>query len=130
MTPYAHAACGLALAWLTRPPHHPPQWAGWLIGSVLPDLDFVLLVPLLGRQMGHRTITHAPAFQVGMAWLLRRYGFWAVLGGQLVHSLADSCGHGNPRGVAWFVPFHWNRVDVISPLMSLVRGHNPRISHR
>jgi membrane-bound metal-dependent hydrolase YbcI (DUF457 family) len=110
MTPWGHAAVGLGLAgaaaawgWRARLP-------GLLLGSVLPDIDFVLLVPLLGRQRGHRTITHAPVFQLWLAWRLRRMGFWSLLVGQLAHSVADSLGPGNPAGVAWLWPLVWRRV--------------------
>jgi membrane-bound metal-dependent hydrolase YbcI (DUF457 family) len=83
---------------------------GIVLGSVLPDLDFVLLVPLMGRRRGHRTVTHAPAFQLIAAWLLRPFGFWSVFVGQLTHSLADSLGAGHPPGVAWLWPLVWRRI--------------------
>ncbi len=122
MTPWAHAACGATLAWLSAG-KQPPRWTGWLLGSVLPDVDFVLLVPWLGRPAGHRTITHAPLFQLGVAWLLRRYGFGPVFYGQLVHSLTDSMGRGHPRGVAWLWPLRWQRVDLFTPLTHWLRQH-------
>jgi membrane-bound metal-dependent hydrolase YbcI (DUF457 family) len=85
--------------------------AGIIVGSIIPDIDFLLLVPFLGRKRGHRTITHAPVFQVLLALALRhRLGFWSVLVGQLAHSMADSQGPGNPSGVAWLWPLVWRRV--------------------
>jgi membrane-bound metal-dependent hydrolase YbcI (DUF457 family) len=84
--------------------------AGIVVGSIIPDIDFLLLAPFLGRARGHRTITHAPVFQVLLALALRRLGFWSVLVGQLAHSVADSRGPGKPSGVAWLWPLVWRRV--------------------
>jgi membrane-bound metal-dependent hydrolase YbcI (DUF457 family) len=98
---------GAAAAWGWR-----ANVRGLLLGSVLPDIDFVLLVPLLGRARGHRTLTHAPMFQLWLAWRLRRLGFWSLLVGQLVHSVTDSLGPGNPAGVAWLWPLVWRRVSL------------------
>jgi membrane-bound metal-dependent hydrolase YbcI (DUF457 family) len=80
---------------------------GIIVGSVIPDIDFLFLAPFLGRERGHRTITHAPVFQVVLALVLRRLGFWSVLVGQLAHSVADS--QGSPTGVAWLWPLLWRR---------------------
>jgi membrane-bound metal-dependent hydrolase YbcI (DUF457 family) len=105
-----HACVGLAIGKAAALCGGRLNWAGLLLGSVLPDIDFVFLVPWLGRVRGHRTITHAPLFQVGVAWVLRKYGFWAVFIGQFAHSLVDSLGPGMPRGVAWLWPLIWRRI--------------------
>lgn len=110
MSPWGHLLVGGCVAAALRCGGWSPRRAGLLLGSVLPDLDFLLLVPLVGRVRGHRTITHAPLFQLLVAWKLRRLGFWSVLLGQLLHSLADSLGEGNPPGVAWLWPIIWRRV--------------------
>lgn len=78
---------------------------GVMVGSLLPDLDFFLLVPFVGRKRGHRTAMHSPVFHMIMAVLLRRLGMGSVLLGALVHSLIDDFMPGDPPGVAWFWPF-------------------------
>jgi membrane-bound metal-dependent hydrolase YbcI (DUF457 family) len=95
MTPWGHAAVGLGMAGVAAAWGWRAKLPGLLLGSVLPDIDFVLLVPLLGRQRGHRTITHAPVFQLWLAWRLRRMGFWSLLVGQLAHC-GRWCGGGWP----------------------------------
>lgn len=110
MTPLGHTLVGLGLAGVATVCGARPNLAGIVLGSVVPDIDFLLLVPWMGRERGHRTITHAPVFQVVLAWALRRLGFWSVLGGQVAHSLADSLGPGYPPGVAWWWPLVWRRV--------------------
>ncbi len=110
MTPLGHTAVGLCIASVATSRGWRVNLLGLLIGSVIPDLDFVFLVPFMGRKRGHRTVTHAPVFQVLLAWALRRWGFWSVLVGQLAHSLTDSLGAGKPPGVAWLWPLVWRRM--------------------
>lgn len=113
MKPWEHALVGVWLAGGMARCGLPVRLPGVLLGSVLPDIDFLLLVPVVGRLAGHRTITHAPVFHIGVALVLRRLGFWSMLAGQLCHSLTDSMGPGKPRGVAWAWPVLWRRVDII-----------------
>lgn len=111
MTPWAHALSGVLLREACARCGWRLSLRGVVLGSVLPDIDFLLFVPWLGRARGHRTITHAPLVQLGIAWLLRRYGFGAVLLGQVLHSLTDSLGRGTPSGVAWLYPFVRRRLS-------------------
>jgi membrane-bound metal-dependent hydrolase YbcI (DUF457 family) len=110
MTPLGHTIVGICLGDVVSACGGRVNRLGLLLGSIVPDLDMIFLVPWMGRERGHRTITHSPVFQVLLAWLLRRFGFWSVLAGQLAHSAADSLGEGHPRGVAWLWPLVWQRV--------------------
>lgn len=85
---------------------------GVFLGSLLPDLDFVLLVPFLGRRRGHRTAMHSPVCSVISALFLRRFGMGSVLLGALAHSLIDDFVPGDPPGVAWFWPFSGARFRI------------------
>jgi hypothetical protein len=112
VTPWGHAAVGLCIADVAALCGWRINRSGILLGSVIPDLDFLFLVPFLGRLHGHRTMTHAPLFQLGLAWLLRRYGFWSVLVGQLAHSIADSATSRQRPGIAWLWPLKWQRLHL------------------
>ncbi len=82
---------------------------GILIGSILPDLDFLLL-PFGEREYIHRTFCHSPFFMLGAALLLRsRLPAGAVLYSGLLHLLVDNFWGGDPPGVAWFFPFDRKR---------------------
>ncbi|NJK80351.1 MAG: metal-dependent hydrolase [Chloroflexaceae bacterium] len=120
MHPYQHALISLCAAGALGRCGYRVHIGALVFGGMVPDIDFLVLLPLMGRMAGHRTITHAPLFQIGLAWLLRRWGFWSVLLGQLLHSFTDSLGPGNPRGVAWLWPWRWQRVDMFQ-LLNLVR---------
>ncbi len=104
MTPVGHTLVGLCIAGGAARCGWHINRAGVVLGSVLPDLDILVFVPFLGRMQGHRTITHAPVVQIGLAWLLARFDSGSVLLGMLAHSGVDSVGDGNPRGVAWLWP--------------------------
>jgi len=112
MKPMGHAIVGISFAYGVHQFGYRVNPFGCVLGSVLPDIDIVLFAPFLGRMRGHRTITHAPAFQLLLAWSLRRYGFWSVFLGQILHSLADNAGGGKPAGVAWAFPFSLKRMQI------------------
>lgn len=113
MTPLQHAAVGWGLAGMATRCGWRVNIAGVLLGSVLPDIDFVLFVPFLGRRQGHRTITHAPACHIVLALMLRRFGFWSVLAGLLAHSAADNITRvDRASGVAWLWPLVWKRIPL------------------
>ena len=112
MSPVGHAVLGWCVAHVAARRGWQVNILGFVLGSVVPDTDFVTLVPLIGRMKGHRTITHAPAFQLLLAWILRRMGFWSVFGGQVIHSLVDNLWGGDPPGIAWVWPLWGKRIQV------------------
>lgn len=113
MNPLQHTIVGLHLAGIANHCGWRVNTVGVLLGSVLPDIDFLVLVPFLGRKRGHRTITHAPAFHIILAFVLRRFGFWSVLAGLLSHSITDNLTvRDRASGVAWLWPLVWRRVPL------------------
>ena len=78
---------------------------GFVFGSIIPDIDFILFVPFLGRVKGHRTVTHSLLFISLLSFLLRnKYGFFSVFWGGLLHLVIDDLDVGIPPGVSWFWP--------------------------
>ena len=108
-----HGAIGLGLVFIGRTLGLSLNPQGVLIGSLLPDLDFLLLVPFVGRQRGHRTAMHSPAFHLIAAYLFRQYGFWSVLAGAMLHLAIDDVHAGKPPGVAWLWPFSKGRIKLL-----------------
>ena len=104
---------------------HVPTYAEALVAvgcSLLPDLDNRqsivgrLLFPLAGwleYQFGHRTFTHALAFQIIVGLVLYHtvsFGwFLAVMSGWVSHSFADMM---TPSGVCWLWP---SQVHCVLP---------------
>jgi hypothetical protein len=110
--PHEHALAGVGVLLIIRILRIPIKPITFLAGSILPDFDFFLFAPFFGRVKGHRTISHSPIFQVGLAWMLRRFGFSSLLGGMLLHSMIDNFTYGRPPGIAWLWPFRWDRYRV------------------
>lgn len=87
---------------------------GLLLGSVLPDLDFVLS-PVIPRVLSHRTAAHSLSSITLIAALLRnRFGFGSLWIGGLTHLVADelnSCDtrHGHWPRLMWLFPFDLGR---------------------
>jgi len=109
---------GLGLAWIGRRLGLAVDSKGILIGSLLPDADFLFLVPFIGRQRGHRTVTHSPAFHLATGYLFRRYGFWSVFVGAMMHSAIDDFETGKPPGISWFWPISNSRVRLLGKALS------------
>ena len=107
--PLQHAALAFVAVQVAKWSGLRPRENVFFVSSILPDLDFLLLTPILGRVKGHRTITHSPVFQIFFALVFHKFGFWSLLGGMLLHSLVDSVMHGKPPGIAWFWPLRWER---------------------
>lgn len=116
MSPLVHGVVGVVVTWLGRQARLPLSYRGMLLGSLWPDTDFLFLVPLLGRERGHRTITHAPLAHLLLACLFHRYGVTSILVGGLLHSLIDDLHPGSPAGVAWFWPLSMSRVKLTPQL--------------
>jgi membrane-bound metal-dependent hydrolase YbcI (DUF457 family) len=86
---------------------------GVMIGSLLPDIDFLILVPWLGRARGHRTVTHSPAWHIITGVVFRRWGIGSFLLGAVLHSIVDDLSLGRPPGVAWLWPFQSSRLHLL-----------------
>ena len=110
MSPLGHAAIALlARRAIMRCTNTNLDLQGILLGSVLPDLDFVLL-PFGKREHVHRTLGHSPFFVlVAVCLLSSRLPANAVLCGGVSHLLVDNFWGGDPPGVAWFFPFDRKR---------------------
>jgi len=80
----------------------------FVVSTILPDVDFFIFVPFLGKVKGHRTITHSLFFQFVLAVIFKRFGFWSVFGGLFFHSFVDNF-IGKPPGIAWLWPIKWER---------------------
>ena len=114
MKPVTHLAVAYLTARGLEAAGTPVDRRGLFIGSLLPDLDFLLL-PFIPRMLSHRTAAHSLAWITLMAALLqRRFGFGSVWLGGLTHLVADelnSCdsrrGHW-PR-LMWLFPFDLGR---------------------
>lgn len=108
--PLEHATIALVAVQLAQWSGFRPNERIFVLGSMLPDLDFLLFVPVLGRVRGHRTITHSPVFQIFFAVIFHKYGFGSLLSGMLLHSLVDAfLGRKPSTGLAWLWPFMWER---------------------
>lgn len=110
MSPLGHAAIALlARRAIMRYTNTNLDLQGILLGSVLPDLDIVLL-PFGKREYVHRTFSHSPFLVLIAAFLLSsRLPANAVLCGGVSHLLVDNFWGGDPPGVAWFFPFDRKR---------------------
>jgi inner membrane protein len=116
-TVFSHAVAGLAIATLTRAPGVLGRLAlVAVLCSAVPDLDVVSLwlgVPW-GHVLGHRGITHSPAFAAVLATALtltffrgagRRGHIWLILFlATASHGVLDAMTNGG-SGVAFFAPF-------------------------
>lgn len=108
--PLQHAIIAFVAVKVTKWSGLPLRENVFIVSSILPDLDFLLFVPIMGRMRGHRTITHSPVFQILLALFFRKIGFWSIFGGMFLHSLVDSVTNRKPsKGIAWFWPFEWER---------------------
>ncbi len=110
MSPIGHAAIALlARRAIKRCTNINLNLQGVLLGSVLPDLD-LLLLPFGKREHVHRTFSHSPFLVLVAAFLLSsRLPTNAVLCGGVSHLLLDNFWGGDPPGVAWFFPFDKKR---------------------
>jgi inner membrane protein len=116
-TVFSHAVAGLAIATLTRAPGALGRLAlVAVLCAAVPDLDVVSLwlgVPW-GHVLGHRGITHSPAFAAVLATALtltlfrgagRRGHIWLILFlATASHGVLDAMTNGG-SGVAFFAPF-------------------------
>ncbi len=110
MSPLGHVAVALlARRAIERCTNTRLNLWGVLLGSVLPDMDLVLL-PFGKREHVHRTFSHSPFFALVAARLLSS---WlpanAVFCGGMSHVLVDNFWGGDPPGVGWFFPFDRKR---------------------
>lgn len=112
MTPFGHLIVGATLARWLRWHGVPVRTEGVLVGSVLPDIDWLAVPFASSRQMVHRMGTHSP-LALGLAGLLlRRLGTGSVIAGGLSHILIDNWMGGNPPGVGWAYPFVRQRLAL------------------
>ena len=133
-TVFSHAVAGLAIATLTRAPGALGRLAlVAVLCAAVPDLDVVSLwlgVPW-GHVLGHRGITHSPAFAAVLATALtltlfrgagRRGHIWLILFlATASHGVLDAMTDGG-LGVTFFAPFDntryffpWRPV-LVSPI--------------
>jgi len=117
LKPPTHIAIAFLVAKGLRAAGIPVNQRGVLLGSVLPDVDY-LLVPFAPRFAVHRTVTHTllwTALAAGLVGRLWNCGAWSTWLGGLTHLAADelnSCDtrHGRWPRIAWLFPFDlWRR---------------------
>ena len=110
MSPLGHIAIALfARRAIKRYANTDLDLHGIVLGSILPDLDLMLL-PFGKREHVHRTVGHSPLLVLIAAWLLSsRLPADALVCGGISHLLVDNFWGGDPPGVAWFFPFDRKR---------------------
>ena len=113
MKPHEHGAIAISAALLGRSLKMNIKPLGVIFGSLIPDIDFILFVPFMGRMGGHRTITHSLLFVFLVALLFRkRLGFYSTLIGGFLHLFIDDLNTGIPPGVAWLWPIVPKRIQL------------------
>lgn len=113
MKPHAHGALAISALLLGRSLKLNFSPFGLMVGSLIPDIDFILFVPFMGRMDGHRTITHSLLFIFLFAILFRKQlGFFSTLIGGLLHLIVDDLNSGIPPGVAWLWPIIPERIQL------------------
>lgn len=125
-TPFEHALIGYMVSTVAKHFRINVNRRTFVISSVIPDLDFLLFAPWMGRAQGHRTITHAPMVQILVALFFFRRNFGSALAGLILHSLIDNFTIGKPPGVAWFWPFIRSRI-YIGPRAEEKRRYLPEV---
>lgn len=114
MTPLGHLAIGYLVSHIEREEVRQTRLAGYLIGSVWPDMDF-MLVPLSSRLYAHRVPTHSITAAVFAGFATRHaLDFWPVFWGTVFHSAADDLwGSGDLPGVGWLFPLCTRRISLL-----------------
>jgi hypothetical protein len=114
LKPYTHLSIAYLVAEALEAAGGKVDRRGMFVGSVLPDVDFVLL-PFIPRILSHRTAVHSLSWiTLAAAWLRHRFGFGSVWLGGLTHLVADelnSCDrrHGHWPRQMWLFPFDIGR---------------------
>ena len=133
MTPFGH----ISISYLAGKSHNKALISALLIGSIIPDID-LLLLPLPWGNSLHRTFTHSLLFIVTISALSlpvpvikhKLQFFSSLLAGGFLHILADSIIDSNATngvGVKIFFPFsdyYFSPFNLSSHTQENVHGWN------